>query len=88
MRLEQRQLSTQKKNRRAIGNGNICFRKCCLAAQPRHKRVVWRMDVTMYVCLSHNARREEAAECWVLRFALDMMQGWLERTMDSVAPGR
>lgn len=31
----------------------------------------------MYVCLSHNARREEAAECWVLRFALDMMQGWL-----------
>ena len=40
MRLEQRQLSEQKKKRRAVGNGNICFRKCCLAVQPRIKKIV------------------------------------------------
>ena len=39
MRLEQRQLSRQKKLRRAVGNGHICFRKCCLADSQESRRI-------------------------------------------------
>jgi len=45
----------------------------------------------MYVCLSHSARREEAAAYWVLHGSLETMQGWLEwmiHRIGSVAPGQ
>ena len=77
MGLEQRQLSEQKKSAARLATG--IYVSGNVALQLSQESRGW--DVTMYVCLSHSARRERLPR-------LETTQGWLEWTMGSVAPGR